>query len=76
MANDPSHVLYCLIKDDSNPFKVTAPVDASIIDLKNLVWEERKHGVLRDIDADAVDLVLWKVSSEGLADSSQLTSYL
>ena len=74
MANDPSHVLCCLIKDDSNPFKVTAPVNASIIDLKNLVWEERKHGVLQDIDA--VDLVLWKVSSKGLADSSQLTSYL
>src|ERR1700732_1033628 len=74
MANDPHRVLWCLIKGDSNPFEVTAPVDASISKLKKLVWEERKNGAF--LGVDATDLLLWKVSSERLADSSQLTSYL
>jgi Crinkler effector protein N-terminal domain len=63
MFNDPHRVLWCLMKHDSNPFEVTAPVDASIGRLKKLIWEERKNGVLRGIDA--TDLVLRKVSSKG-----------
>ena len=73
MANDP-YVLWCLIKGSSNPFDVTAPVATSFSRLKDLVWEKRKNGVLRG--TDAADLVLWKVSNERLACSSQLTSYL
>jgi len=46
MANDTPHVLWCLIKLDSHLFEVTAPVDASIGQLKDLVWEKRKNGVL------------------------------
>lgn len=72
MADDEVRVLWCFIKGDSTAFEVTAPVRASIGRLKKLVWEERKHGVLRE--TDATDLVLWKVSSECPADSTQLTS--
>ena len=72
MADDEVRVLWCFIKD-STAFEVIAPVNASIGRLKKLVWEERKNGVLRDTDAP--DLVLWKVSSEWLANNAQLTSY-
>src|SRR5258705_43192 len=72
MANDLHRVLWCLIQDDSNPFEVTAPVDASIGRLKELIWEKRKNGVLRG--SDAADLALWKVRTKRLADSSLLTS--
>jgi Crinkler effector protein N-terminal domain len=68
MTNDTRRDLWCFIKDDPNAFVVTAPIDASIARLKKLVWEEGKNGVLSNTDAK--DLVLWKVSSEGLADSS------
>jgi hypothetical protein len=62
------------MKCSSNPFDVTAPVETTFSRLKDLVWERRKNGVLRG--TDPTDLVLWKVSNEGLAGSSQLTSYL
>jgi hypothetical protein len=68
MANDTHRVLWCLIKSSSNPFEVTAPVETSFSRFKDLVWEKRKNGALRG--TDATDLVLWKVSNEGLAGSS------
>ena len=74
MINDPHRALWCVIKGDSTAFQVTAPGKASIDELKNLVWEKRKNGVLREIHA--TDLVLLNVSSEWLADRAQLTSYL
>jgi hypothetical protein len=74
MANDTHRVLWCLMKNSSNPFKVNAPVKTSFGRLKDLVWEKHKNGVLQG--TDATDLVLWKVSNVGLAGSSQLTSYL
>lgn len=74
MADDSRRELWCLIKNNSTAFRVTPLCKASIDELKGLIWEKRKNGVLRDVDA--TDLVLWKVSSDGLADSSQLTSYL
>lgn len=73
MANDPCRVFWCLIKGDSKAFEVTVPVNASVNRLKTLVLEQRKNGVLQGIDAAV--LVLWKVSTERLADSSQLTLY-
>jgi hypothetical protein len=69
MANDTHRVLWCFIKNDSNPFEVTAPVNASISRLKKLVWEKGKNGILSETDAK--DLVLCKVSSELLADNAQ-----
>ena len=76
MANDTHRELWCFIKTkgDSKPFRVTPLREASIDELKDEVWKKRRNGVLRDVNA--TDLVLWKVSSKGLADSSQLTSYL
>jgi Crinkler effector protein N-terminal domain len=74
MANNPHPVLWCLIKDNSNLFKVTAPVDIDIDQLKELVWEKGKNGVLSGTDEKY--LALYKVSSEWLADSTQLTPYL
>jgi hypothetical protein len=73
MANDTHRELWCLIKGDSTAFRVTPLGKASIDELKDLVWEKRKNSALRNVDA--TDLVLWKVSNEGLACSSQLTSY-
>jgi len=71
---DTSLKLWCFIKGDSIAIKVTPVGGADIYDLKHLIWEERKNnGVLRGTDASG--LVLWKVSSEGLANISQLTSY-
>ena len=60
MTNDTHRDLWCFIKGDPNAFEVTAPINASIARLKKLVWEQRKNGVLRGIDA--ADLVLLKVS--------------
>jgi hypothetical protein len=66
------HVLWCFTQRDSTAFEVIAHVDASISQLKKLVWEERKNGVFRD--TDATDLMLWKVGDEWLANNAQLTS--
>jgi hypothetical protein len=73
MANDTHRDLWCFIEGDSMPFEVTPLGKDSINELKHLIWREGKNGVLSNTDAK--DLVLWKVSSEGLTDSSQLTSY-
>jgi hypothetical protein len=74
MANDTHRMFWFLIKGDSNPFEIAVPDNASISRLQKLVWEERKNGALRGVDA--ADLMILKVSTERLADSSQLTSYL
>jgi hypothetical protein len=73
MVNEPHRVLWCFIKDDHNAFKVIAPVDIDIDEVKELIWEKGKYGKLRGTDAK--DLVLWKVRTERLADGCQLTSY-
>ena len=51
--------LWCLVDGDSRPFKVTALDDADVTDLKKLIKEEGKKGILCDVDAK--DLDLWKV---------------
>ena len=57
--DDAAHTFWCLIQGDSAPFQVTAPVNASIDHLKELVHVKRKKGALRNVDAS--DLILWKV---------------
>ena len=59
MSDDAARTLWCLIESESAPFQVTAPVYASIYDLKVLVHEKCKNGALRNVDAS--DLILWKV---------------
>jgi len=73
MADETSLELWYLIKGDSEAFDVTPLRKTRISGLKRLIWEGEKNGVLRGTDAS--DLVLWKVSSEGLANILQLTSY-
>ena len=57
MASDAApYTLWCLIKGESTPFDVIAPVHASINRL-NLIHEERKNVALRNVDASG--LILW-----------------
>jgi hypothetical protein len=65
MANN-TRELWCFAKDNAALFPVTPLGKASLHKLKHLIWAELSN---------AKDLVLWKVSSKGLADSLQLTSY-
>ena len=51
--------LWCLIDGDPTPFDVSCPLDNNVHQMKKLLLEEGKHGVLRNVDAK--DLVLWKV---------------
>jgi len=51
--------LWCLVKGDTSLFKVETTPEHDIADLKALIQEERKNGVLGRVDA--TDLVLWKV---------------
>ena len=70
MAVDPYPALWCIIQGDSMVFDVNVPGDTRISQLEKLIWEKCKN-TLRKFDA--AELVLWKVSSECTADSSQLT---
>jgi Crinkler effector protein N-terminal domain len=58
-ADNNSLELGCIISGDSRPFKVTAPIDNTIFQLKGRIYEEGKNGILRG----AKDFDLWKVSS-------------
>jgi Crinkler effector protein N-terminal domain len=53
--------LSCFIENDTTPFlvQVTAPIGMIIYDLKELIKEKGKNGVLSSVDAK--DLTLWKV---------------
>ena len=59
MSGDQSRTLWCLVYGDSAPFKIVAPVNIDVDDLKKLVLEEVKQGDL--INVNAKDLTLWKV---------------
>ena len=61
MPDDTVLRLWCLVKDDPKPFKVIIRTNNDVDDLKELIHEKRKDGILRGIDA--ADLKLWKVSS-------------
>ena len=53
--------LWCLVEGDSTPFKVIAPLNADIDDLKTLVRERGINVAERTILAK--DLTVWKVST-------------
>jgi len=61
MADDTLRTLVCLIAGESSLrlFKVNPTVSMDIMDLKGLIKEKRKNGVLSGVDAK--DLTLWKV---------------
>jgi hypothetical protein len=68
MADDSPRALLCLIEGDSSPFRVKLAGDTDIIDLKDLIKEKRKNGVLSNVNAK--DLTVWKVGTTMASDST------
>ena len=68
MADDHPRTLTCLIEGDSSLFQVNSTGDKNIFNLKKLIWEEGKRGVLSNVDAK--DLTLWKVRMIIASDST------
>ena len=60
MADNTPCRLLCVIAGESTPFRVQPTGSMDVIDLKVLIKEEGKSGVLLNVDAQ--DLTLWKVS--------------
>jgi hypothetical protein len=50
--------LWCNLKGDSSLFSVEIAPEQTVAFLKEFIWEKRKNGMFRGIDA--ADLVLWK----------------
>jgi hypothetical protein len=68
MADDVLCALHCLIEGDSSLFRVRPTGSVDIMDLKDLIKEKRKNGVLSGVDAS--DLTLWKVRMTMASDST------
>jgi hypothetical protein len=68
MADDATRALVCLITGESTPFKVRPTGRDDIIDLKKLIKEGGKNGVLNGVLAK--DLILWKVRMTLAGDST------
>src|ERR1700732_2977261 len=49
--HDNDCTLWCLIEGESTPFKVTAPIDKDVADLKKLIRAEGERGSLGHVDA-------------------------
>jgi hypothetical protein len=61
MSATSQYQLWCLIDGDPKAFKVTLAPIADVDDLKKLIYENGKAGILHGTDAK--DLTLWKVST-------------
>jgi Crinkler effector protein N-terminal domain len=59
MAYYAPPALTCLIEGESSLLRVKPTTDIDMVDLKKLIREEGKNGVLASIDAK--ELLLWKV---------------
>jgi Crinkler effector protein N-terminal domain len=59
MSGHELRTFWCLVDVDHIPFKITAPLDADVADMKKLIQEERKYDVLREVGPHT--LILWKV---------------
>jgi len=55
---DTVRVLRCFFQGDSMSCKVTAPGNADVGDVKDLIFEKGTNGL-----AHAMEMVLWKVGS-------------
>ena len=60
-TNGSNRELVCLVQGDSMPFVVTTSSNDGILDLQQLVYNQKDKGILQDVNAS--DLTLWKVSS-------------
>ena len=65
MADNAIYMLWCMVSDEGIPFKIRFPsIDFDIGNLKELIKEKIKNGILDGIDA--TDLALWKVSTSNI----------
>ncbi|KAF8330657.1 hypothetical protein F5887DRAFT_1178530 [Amanita rubescens] len=62
MPDDTVRVLRCLVKGATIPMKVSPSVDDDVDDLKAMVHERGKNGILRDTDIQ--DLFVWKLKNQ------------
>ena len=68
MADDSLRALLCLVEGEPFVFRVKPAGNTDIIDLRGLIKEERKNGVLSNVDAAV--LTLWKVGTTVASDST------
>ena len=59
MPDDTVRVLRCLVKGATRHMKISPSIDNDVDDLKAIVHERGKDGILRDTDIH--DLLVWKV---------------
>ncbi|KAK2460049.1 hypothetical protein APHAL10511_007926 [Amanita phalloides] len=62
MPDDTVRVLRCLVKGTTIPMKISLSVDNDVDDLKAMVHNTGKNGILRD--ADIPDLFVWKLKKQ------------
>ena len=60
-TNGSNRKLVCLVQGDPKPFVVTTSSNDGILELQQLVYNQKDKGILQDVNAS--DLTLWKVSS-------------
>jgi hypothetical protein len=61
MTNDAHRTIWCLVKGYYVPFRISAPIDATVDELKVSIKARNENGACRGIDA--LNLVLRKVST-------------
>jgi hypothetical protein len=59
MTDDAPRALRCLIEGESSLFMVKPTGSMDILELKYLIQEQGKNGVLSSVDA--TELVIWKL---------------
>jgi hypothetical protein len=59
MSDDAFRVLFCLLDGETKVFQVKAPVDSTLLDVKELAKD--KNSAFLTTDATRKDIVLWEV---------------
>jgi hypothetical protein len=55
-------ILIGLVEGDCNLFQVEVPIENNVLQLKNLVWEQRKNSVFHKIDPAMLTLFKGSIS--------------
>jgi hypothetical protein len=66
--SDETYLIWCLVEGDGTLFPVVDSLRKTVIELKELIKEKCKNGVLKNVDA--TDLTLWKVRMTMASDST------
>jgi hypothetical protein len=66
--SDETYLIWCLVEGDGTLFPVVDSLRKTVIELKELIKEKCKNGVLKNVDAK--DLTLWKVRMTMASDST------